>query len=130
VSPTPAICGWGSLGRPEDKDPYTATIVPVGGNLPMQWWSDGGNGTNWIRVIGNGSLIKIWNDRLNPPTTRIWVEVYTNPTQTPILRQECYIMGQCYLYSTPGQTYYIKGQIMATPGTTGVGCSYWNIDDP
>jgi hypothetical protein len=113
------------LGRPEDKDPYTATIVPVGGNLPVRWWSDGGNHTNWVRVIGDGHLIKIWNDRLDPGDTRIWVEIYTDPTQPPILRQECYILGQCYLYSARNQVYYIRGQIM-----TGVGCSYWNIDDP
>jgi len=124
------VCGWGTLGRPEDKDPLTATIVPMGSGYTISWWSDGGNGTNWIRIIGTGHLVHIVNDRLNPLSTRIWVEVYANPALAPLIRQECYTLSPCYLHTRPGQTYYIKGQIMTTPGTTGVGCSRWNINDP
>ena len=130
LTPTPSTCGWGQLGRPEDKDPYTSTIVPVGSNYPVQWWSDGGNGSNWLRIVGTGHLTKIWNDRLDPGSTRIWVEVYADPTASALIRQECYVLSPCYLHTRAGQTYYIKGQIIAIPGTTGVGCSRWNIDDP
>lgn len=129
-SPTPSVCGWGSLGRPEDKDPYTATIIPIGLNLNMEWWSDGGNGTNWVRIIGNGGLVKFWSDRLNPPGTRIWTEMYANPLGAPLLRRECYELSPCRMHTRRGQFYYIKGTIISEPGTTGVGCTRWNIDDP
>jgi hypothetical protein len=92
----------------------------------MQWWSDGGNGTNWARLIGDGHLVKIWNDQLNPITTRVWIDVLLNPVIGPVVvRRECYTNSPCYLHTRAGQTYYVRAQVL-----TGVGCTHWNFDDP
>ena len=124
--PTPSVCGWGKLGLPEAKDPLTAPIVYPGGALDMVWWSDGGNGTNWVRLIGNGGLVKIWNDRLNPGDSRIWVDVLLDPVVGPVVvRRECYVGSPCYLHTRRGQVYYVRGIVL-----TGVACTHWNFDDP
>jgi hypothetical protein len=91
--------------------------------LPVTWYSDIGNGTNWIRIRGTGGLVKFWFDHLNPTSSRFWVEAYIDPTQPPVVRNECYSLTPCYLHTRAWQIYYIKAQIM-----TRAGCSNWNID--
>ncbi len=123
---TPSICGWGQAGTAEEKNPYTAPIVYPGGALDIKWWSDGGAGTSWARLIGDGKLVKIWNDRLNPASTRVWIDVLIDPIVGPVVvRRECYQLSPCYLHTRRGQTYYVRAQVL-----TGVGCSHWNFDDP
>jgi hypothetical protein len=126
VTATPGVCGWGSLGLAEAKDPYTAPLVYAGGAVNMEWWSDGGNGINWVRLVGNGGLVKIWNDQLNPITTRVWVDVMLDPIVGPlVVRKECYTLNQCLLHTRLGQIYYVRGTVL-----TGTGCTHWNFDDP
>jgi len=122
----PDICGWGAVGRPGDKNPYTATLKRVGEAHSVEWWAPGGNDVNWVRLIGDGKMVKLWNDALNPAGTRIWIEVFANPMSgEALIRRECYTLSQCWLHTRKDQIYYIRGAIM-----TGTGCTRWNFDDP
>ena len=110
----------------EAKNPYTAPLVYAGDALAMKWWSDGGNGTNWVRLVGDGGMIKFWHDRLDPGGTRIWMDVLIDPVVGPVvIRRECYTLSPCYLHTRRGQIYYVRAQVM-----TGTGCTRWNFDDP
>jgi hypothetical protein len=104
--------------------------VPNSQTLNVTWWSDGGNNINWIRFVGTGGLMRIWTDQRNPPNTRVWMDIYANPLGPALVMKECYLLNQCEIHTRANQMYYIKGTVMTDPGTSAVGCTRWNVNDP
>lgn len=129
---TPAPCGWGSV--PYENTPQLAHLVSVfqsDSNRSFTWDKSLGNNEHWIKFAGTGGLVKLWNDRLDPTTTRIWMNVYTDWMENPrgylVASGEFYLMHQARLENTVrGQMYYVQLGIIS--GDTG--CTRINVDDP
>lgn len=127
VGPSPeVVCGMGIPAVPEYQNPYTSPNLWSNSAVSYTWWAAIGNATNWAQIAGRNQLIKLWHDSLDPPTTRIWVEVFRDdPNGQPFIMRECYEGGPCRFWAYQGHTYYVKSTVL-----TGVGCSRLNVDDP